>query len=69
MTREEVTRKNLFWSSQFNLYLVTHPEVLDQIPEDATIVILPTDDPELCEINVRMAQEAAEGNGPKWFIS
>ena len=35
-----------------------HPEFAEQIPEDARIIILPKDDPELSRINRELAQTA-----------
>jgi len=43
---EELFLKNVTLSTEFNKYLVEHPEVAEQIPKDAAVVLLPEDDPE-----------------------
>lgn len=60
MTDEELFTKNLRLSTELDLYLSEHPEVADQIPEDALIILLPQEDPELCERNVELARTRAE---------
>ncbi len=36
-------------------YAFEHPEILDKIPPEAELVILPTNDPELFAVNKKMA--------------
>jgi len=55
MGRDDVTRRNLSLLDDFMRYAFDHPGILDQIPQDAQIVILPTDDPELSEENHKTA--------------
>ncbi|MFQ6101819.1 MAG: DUF5647 family protein [Anaerolineae bacterium] len=44
-------------------YITEHPEVLEQIPQGAEVVLLPQDDPELYRINLGAARRArSEGN-------
>jgi hypothetical protein len=38
-------------------YAFDNPEILDQIPPDAELVILPEDDPDLYSENFKMAQD------------
>ncbi len=56
MTNQELFTKNLKLSTEFDLYLLEHPEVAEQIPENALIVLLPEEDPELREKNLEMAK-------------
>jgi hypothetical protein len=41
MKRESVVRKNLDLLDEFMKYAFDHPEILDEIPRDQTLVILP----------------------------
>jgi hypothetical protein len=47
MKRESVVRKNLDLLDEFMKYAFDHPEILDEIPRDRTLVILPEGDPDL----------------------
>jgi hypothetical protein len=47
MKRESVVRKNLDLLDEFMEYAFDHPEILDTIPRDQTLVILPEGDPAL----------------------
>lgn len=55
MNKEETVRKNLDLLNEFMKYAFEHPQVLDQIPSGAELVILPQDDPELMRENTRQA--------------
>jgi hypothetical protein len=60
MTREELFRKNQQLSTEFELYLLDHPEIEEKIPENAMIVLLPEYDKELAETNLKLAEENKE---------
>ena len=60
MTREELFRKNQQLSTEFDLYLLEHPEVEGKIPDNAMIVLLPEYDKELSEINTKLAESNRE---------
>ena len=47
MKREIVVKKNLDLLDEFMKYTFEHPEILDAIPRDRTLVILPEGDPAL----------------------
>jgi len=47
MKRESTIRKNLNLLDEFMKYAFDHPEILDQIPRDQALVILPDGDPGL----------------------
>ena len=51
ITKSEVIKKNLDLINEFMKYAFDHPDVLDKIPMDAELVILPIDDPELYNEN------------------
>ena len=60
MTERELFTKNLKLSKEFDLYLLEHPKVAEQIPENALIVLLSEEDPELCEKNIELARTRRE---------
>lgn len=60
MTAHELFTKNVKLSTEFDLYILEHPEVAEQIPDNALIVLLPKDDPEMCEKNLELAKARRE---------
>lgn len=68
MTERELFTKNLKLSTEFDLYLLEHPEVAEQIPEDALVLLLPEEDPELCAKNLELAQARREPGQPIVYI-
>ena len=64
LTKKELFHKNLILSHEFDLYVLEHPEILKEIPDHSKIVLLPEDDPELAEINLKMAEEKQEPKQP-----
>jgi hypothetical protein len=60
MTREELFKKNQQLSTEFELYLLEHPEIEDAIPNNALIVLLPEYDKELSEKNMELAEANKE---------
>jgi hypothetical protein len=57
MTDNQIFEKNLILSTEFDRYVLEHPEIAEEIPHNAQIVLLPEDDEELCRENARLAQE------------
>jgi len=55
MTKEELFRKNQQLSTEFELYLLEHPEIEGKIPDNAMIVLLPEYDKELSDKNMELA--------------
>lgn len=55
MTKEEAVRKNLDLLNEFMKYAFDSPQVLDQIPAGAEVIILLLDDPEMMRANRQMA--------------
>ncbi len=51
ITKDEIVKRNLDLLNEFMKYAFDHPDVLDNIPSESELVILPTDDPELCVEN------------------
>jgi hypothetical protein len=60
MTKEELFKKNQQLSTEFELYLLEHPEVEEGIPENSMIVLLPEYDKELTEKNIELAEAHRE---------
>ncbi len=60
MTKEELFRKNQQLSTEFELYLLDHPEIEEQIPDNAMIVLLPEYDKELADMNMNLAEASKE---------
>jgi hypothetical protein len=60
MTEQEVFTKNLILSTEFDRYILEHPELAEKIPLNAQVVLLPEDDIELCKINMEIAEKQRE---------
>lgn len=60
MKKEEMFRKNQQLSTEFELYLLDHPEIEKKIPDNALIVLLPHYDKELAEMNTKLAEKNRE---------
>ena len=60
MTKEEMFRRNQQLSTEFELYLLDHPEIEKKIPDNALIVLLPDYDKELAEMNTKLAEKNRE---------
>jgi len=56
MDEQEIFSKNVTLSTEFNKYLIEHPEFAEQIPDEAVVILLPADDPELCQENLQLAE-------------
>ncbi len=56
MKKESLIRKNLDLLDEFKKYAFDHPEVLDQVPHDASLVILPEGDLPLERVNRQTAR-------------
>jgi len=60
MTEQEIFSKNLILSTEFDRYVLEHPEITEKIPSNTQIVFLPEDDPGLCRINLEIAERQRE---------
>ncbi len=56
MRKEDLFKKNHILGVEFDRYLLEHPEVLEEIPEDAEVFFLPEEDPELSQENLKIAE-------------
>jgi hypothetical protein len=55
MKKEQAIKKNLDLLNEFMKYAFENPKVLENIPPEAELIILPTDDSELYEYNKKTA--------------
>lgn len=53
MTEKEIVNKNLDLLAEFMKYAFDNPDILDQIPTNSELVILPEDDPMLYQENIK----------------
>ncbi len=60
MTREELFRKNQQLSTEIELYILEHPEIEEQVPDNAMIVLVPEYDQELATKNIELAEANKE---------
>lgn len=60
MTEQEIFIKNLILNTEFDRYIIEHPEFAAKIPLNAQVVFLPDDDEELCRINMEIAEKQRE---------
>lgn len=51
MNDNEMARRNIDLNAAFMQYALDHPEILDTLPPDFQLVVLPEDDPELARRN------------------
>ena len=56
MNKESFSDKIFELSEQFNRYVFEHPEILDDIPDKAVLVLLDADDPEFNRANIDLAE-------------
>ena len=60
MTRKELFRKNQQLSTEFELYILEHLEMEEQIPDNAMSVLVPEYDQELATKNIELAEANKE---------
>jgi hypothetical protein len=64
MTEKEFFDKSLTLSFEFSRYIIAHPEIEDQIPKGALVVLLLEDDPEFNQRAMELAQAKRETEQP-----
>lgn len=60
MNERDLFVKNNILSTEFSRYVLEHPEFARRIPQDALVVLLPENDPELCQMNLELARSQRE---------
>lgn len=68
MTNQELFIKNNILQTEFSRYLLEHPRMAQDIPNNAEVVILPENDPELAKANQRLVKAQHEHDRPIVFI-
>jgi hypothetical protein len=60
--------KNLLLGTEFDKYLIEHPEFTEYIPDEALMILLPQDDPDLCKENLRIAKARLQEGQPVAYV-
>jgi hypothetical protein len=68
ITDEEIFEKNLILSTQFDRYILEHPEFAEKIPVNAQIVLLPEDDAEFRKQNLEIDKAQREPGQPVIYV-
>jgi hypothetical protein len=68
MANEELFAKNQKLSTEFDLYMMEHPEIENQIPDNALIVLLPEYDKDLAGKNRELALRHREPGQPVVYV-
>lgn len=55
-----VVQRAAWWSLLFSEILLATPELWDQIPQDANVIVQPVNDPEVCEHNRNLMRSAKD---------
>lgn len=63
MSKKEI-KKNFEMGAQFNQFLISHPELLEDIPENAQVVLVSNKEKILSQKNIELAREIKEGGNP-----
>ncbi len=69
MSDDEKIKKNLDLHAEWMKYVFDNPDVLDRIPKEAVLVLLPEDDPELSQENYKILKENKSKGIPVLAIS
>ena len=64
MTEQEFFEKGLTLSFEFSRYVLTHPEIEEQIPKGALVAFLVADDPAFNERSLAVAKRRREEGQP-----
>ena len=68
MTEQEIFSKNLILTTEFDRYVLEHPDFAEKIPKNAQIVLLPEDDLELRQKNIEIAEAQRELDQPVVYV-
>ena len=67
MTKNEMINENLDLLNEFMKLAFDNPSILDEIPPDSELIILPENDPQLLEANMKI-KESIEKKGKKFVL-
>ncbi len=62
--KPDIAERNLALSGQIMRYLLNHPQVFDDLPDDFELVILPEDDTEVTLFNLELLKKRSEEGKP-----
>ena len=65
MTKNEIVSENLDLLNEFMKLAFDNPQILDEIPSDSELIILPENDPELFDGNLKI-KKSLERKGQKF---
>ncbi len=68
MKKQELVKRNIELCSEFSRYLFDHPEMQSSVPADAELVLLPDEDPELKQFNLKMGDGMAKAGEKVIFV-
>jgi hypothetical protein len=57
MSKNEIVKRNLDLLNEFMQYAYEHPDILDRIPSNSELIILPDDDKELYAENLKVMEK------------
>lgn len=66
-TPENAVERNLVLTGQVTQYLLDRPHMLDSLPDDFVLVVLPEDDPEISRYNIELLEIFAKEGKPIVF--
>ena len=66
---KKMIERNIELSSEFSRYLFEHPEIEDEIPIDAELILLPDFDEELKSYNLKLASDIEAEGGKVIYVS
>lgn len=68
MRDDEMFELNVELQAAFMQYVMDHPEILDQLPDEYRLVILSDDDPELSQRNLELLQGQGDISKPTIIV-
>jgi hypothetical protein len=68
MTKREMFERNQQLSTEFDLYLLDHPEIADEIPDGALVVFVPAFDRHLARKNRALARRCRTPGQPIVYV-
>lgn len=65
---DQMVDRNLELTERFMHYVFAKPEILDTLPDNFELIILPANDPELRQFNLDLLDEQGSENRPIVFV-
>ena len=69
MTKDEIVKKNLDLHTEWMKYAFENPDVIDRIPKGAVLVLLPEDDKDLYDENIKVLNENRKKRNPVFVVT